>query len=80
MEELNKEEIERINNVLSTYKDGFESGTLIKTTLLNVGKPNKNEDVFISPKTEEVVTYWTDSNGKRYAGIGWNKFGSGNYS
>lgn len=68
MEELNKEEIERINNVLSTYKDGFESGAIINGILLNTGEPNKNDDIFEMPRIgwskfgsgnyTETVTYY----------------------
>lgn len=58
MEELSKEDLERINTVLATYKGGFESGTIINCVLLNVDKPNKNEDVFEMPVKQDVQVFY----------------------
>lgn len=61
MEEISKEELERITDVFSKYKDGFESGTIIvKSVLLTVGEPNKNEDIFEMPKPAEIHVFQDD--------------------
>lgn len=109
MEEMSKEDLEQIKDVFSQYKDGFESGTIIRGVLLTIGEPNKNDDVFIMPTQQEVQVFYDnglkstkciqappmkigepiiDSRrvviektlSNKYSGIGFDKFGSGNYT